>query len=75
MLTQAPCKRCGKMVVTAVRSLLGLDGLKVQWGVICQACVTPDEQYQLLREMGDQLKEACEHGLHRDTRNGAYKTC
>ena len=51
------CKRCGKEVSAAARSLLGLDTLKSSFGVLCQDCVTQEEQYALLREQGEALAE------------------
>ncbi len=45
------CKRCGKLLATASRSLYGLDTLKAKYGNICQDCITPDE----LVEMNDAI--------------------
>ena len=56
-LINTPCKRCGRMVVTSVRSLMGLGRLKARWGVICQSCITPEEQHQMLMEQGTALLE------------------
>jgi hypothetical protein len=56
-LIDARCKRCSRTVSTAVRSPLGLDRLKARWGVICQSCITPEEQRQMLIEQRQMLIE------------------
>ena len=62
MLTQAPCKRCGKMVTTAVHSLLGLDELKAQLadeldafadGLEALKAIAEKQQAQLLEALID----------------------
>ena len=54
-LIEAPCQRCGKVVTTARRSLLGLDAIKRRWGVLCQGCFTLEEERQLLKEQGEAI--------------------
>ena len=56
-LTTANCPRCGRLISTAVTSLLRLDALKREYGTLCQHCITPAEHYALLREMGRQLSK------------------
>jgi len=46
------CKRCGKQIAAANRSLYGLAQLKAQYGSICQTCITDDERHELLETMG-----------------------
>ncbi len=58
-LVQERCKRCGKEVCAANRSILGLDTLKGDFGTVCQDCVTPEERETLSRQMGEQLAAAC----------------
>jgi DNA-directed RNA polymerase subunit RPC12/RpoP len=55
-LVQVRCKRCGKEVQAASRSLYGLDALKAKFGVICQDCGR-DEVAGLNEEIGRQMAE------------------
>ena len=50
---ETKCRRCGKPIFTTRQSLLGMDNLKVKYGGICEACMPKDEQYQMLKEMGE----------------------
>jgi len=45
------CRRCGKEISTASRSVLGLDALKAQYGSICHDCTTPEERNEMLHKM------------------------
>jgi hypothetical protein len=54
-LIPAPCQRCGRQVYTASRSPLGLDTLKAKWGVLCETCVTPAENAQIVAEQAAAL--------------------
>ena len=54
-LVEVACQRCGRQVTTTAQSLLGLDSLKRQWGILCQGCVTGEERYLLLQEQGRAL--------------------
>jgi len=50
-IEQTACKRCGKPLATASRSILGLDRLKARLGSICSDCTTEDEKQEMLRAM------------------------
>jgi hypothetical protein len=54
-IIQTACRRCGAPVATASRSVWGLDALKAKLERICEACMTPEEQDAMLREMGQQI--------------------
>ena len=49
---ETKCRRCGKPITTTSRSLLRLDNLKAKYGSICEACMSEDEQAEMLNEMG-----------------------
>ncbi len=42
------CRRCGKALATASRSLHGADAAKARFGSICSDCVTPAEREEML---------------------------
>ena len=52
---ETKCKRCAKPITTTSRSLLGIENLKAKYGDICEACMPKDEQYQMLKEMGEAI--------------------
>ena len=54
-LVLVPCKRCGFPITTTNRSLYGLDSLKAQIGVICQTCVSLEEQFEIAHNIGKAL--------------------
>jgi len=56
-LVSAQCKYCGRRVMTASRSPLGLDKLKAEFGTVCSDCITPEEEQHLLQRMGSALVE------------------
>lgn len=45
------CRRCGKEISTASRSIYGLDSLKARYGSICHDCTTDDERNEMLNAM------------------------
>jgi hypothetical protein len=42
------CRRCGRPVATADRSITGADAAKRQYDRICQGCTTPEEERAML---------------------------
>jgi hypothetical protein len=42
------CRRCGRPLATASRSLTGADAAKEQYDRICERCVTPEERQAML---------------------------
>lgn len=52
---QMPCKRCGKIITTTTKSILGLDNLHKEYSGICHDCLTDDEQNTMLNLMGQQI--------------------
>jgi hypothetical protein len=42
------CRRCGKSISTLNRSITGADALKAKLDKICQDCITPDEEREIL---------------------------
>lgn len=48
---QTKCERCGKGLVTASRSLWGMDKQKKEFGVVCSSCTTKKESNELLHSM------------------------
>jgi Protein of unknown function (DUF2688) len=57
-LVKSNCKRCGCVVLTGNRSLLGADGLKAELGGICSRCVTPAEEARILEGQATTILEA-----------------
>ena len=49
---QTKCERCGKALVTASRSLWGMDKQKEEFGIVCSSCITKKESTGLLHSMG-----------------------
>ncbi len=49
-LVSTECRRCGKPLMTGNRSLFGADAAKARLDRICEACITPEEQAELLGE-------------------------
>lgn len=49
------CKRCGTELLTASRSIHGLDRKKEEFGIVCSSCVTQEESDALLHSMGRDL--------------------
>lgn len=49
------CERCGKPLATTNRSIHGLDRLKAQYGIICEGCITKEEQHDMLQAMGQAI--------------------
>jgi len=45
------CRRCGREIAAASRSVLGLDSLKETYGGICGDCITPDEKSKINHEI------------------------
>lgn len=52
VIIKTHCRRCNKPICTANKSLYGLDALKVQYGSICEDCLTDTERYEMLDKMG-----------------------
>lgn len=52
------CERCGKELVTASRSLWGMDKQKKEFGVVCSSCTTKDESNELLHSMCKTIQTA-----------------
>ena len=48
VIYETNCKRCGKLICTANRSIYKLESLKARLGAICKDCATPDEKQELL---------------------------
>lgn len=47
------CKRCGKEIATANRSITGNDALKAKYGNICHDCTTPEERAEMVNAIGE----------------------
>ncbi len=56
-LNQARCQGCGRTILTASCSVLGLGRLKAIFGVRCNQCVTNEERQALNRTIGEALAE------------------
>ena len=41
------CKRCGREIATASRSIHNLDSLKAKYGNVCQDCTTSEERAEM----------------------------
>ena len=52
---ETTCKRCGKTIYTADRSIYGLDELKARLGRVCETCVTPEENQEIQEAMANCL--------------------
>ena len=50
------CKRCGTELLTASRSIHGLDKEKEEFGVVCASCITKEESISLLHSMGKAIQ-------------------
>ncbi len=46
-LIHTECKRCGRPLMTASRSIHGADQLKARLGDICDACITKEEEREI----------------------------
>jgi uncharacterized protein DUF2688 len=46
------CRRCGRTLATASRSIHGADRAKAQLGSICESCITPAERIEILNAIG-----------------------
>ena len=55
-LLKTECERCGKELVTASRSLWGIDKLKEEFGVVCSSCTTKEESTKLIHSMGKAIQ-------------------
>ena len=53
-LIETTCRRCGKPLLTASRSILGADNAKATYGSICSECMKPEEHFQMVRAIGDE---------------------
>jgi len=49
------CKRCGKSIATASRSIYGADAAKVAFGNICQSCTADEEKHEILHCIGETI--------------------
>jgi hypothetical protein len=52
------CERCDKELVTASRSLWGMDKQKNKFGVVCSPCTTKEESAELVHSMGKAIQTA-----------------
>lgn len=59
---ETSCERCGKRIMTASRSLWGLDELKKEYENVCEECATPDEKYKLAIAIGEEIVNSKEEG-------------
>ena len=50
------CKRCGKELLTARRSVYGLDKEKEEFGVVCSSCATQEESASLIHSIGKTIQ-------------------
>jgi len=48
-LIKVNCRRCGKELYTGNRSLFGWDEQKSRLDRICKDCITPEEQFEILK--------------------------
>lgn len=55
-LIKTKCERCGKEMVTASRSLWGMDKKKQEFGVVCSSCITKGESAELIHSMGKAIQ-------------------
>lgn len=53
-LVETTCRRCGKPLLTASRSLMGADNAKMVYGSICSECMGTDERDQMVRAIGNE---------------------
>lgn len=54
-LITTTCRRCGKTLTTAGHSLTGADALKARLDRICSACITPEEEREMLEGQAQAL--------------------
>jgi len=53
-LVETTCRRCGKPLLTASRSIMGADRAKTTYGSICSECMKPEERDRMVRAIGDE---------------------
>ena len=51
-LVETTCRRCGKPLLTASRSIMGADRAKVAYGSICSECMGEDERRDMTMAIG-----------------------
>lgn len=56
-LLKANCKRCGKELVSANRSLWGQDKQKNEFGVVCSSCASQEEFASINRSIGKAIQK------------------
>jgi hypothetical protein len=49
------CPRCNKEVYTVVRSLTGAESARRKYQGICNQCITPEENEEMMREQANAI--------------------
>jgi Protein of unknown function (DUF2688) len=60
-LIETACRRCGRTLHTASRSITGADSAKVDLDRICESCITPEEQQRILAAQANAILQGS-HG-------------
>lgn len=55
IIQTANCRRCGKNILTLDRSLTGADDVKAKYDRICSACITPEEEVEIIEALAASL--------------------
>lgn len=56
-LIETTCKRCGRPIMTAEKSITGAHKLKMEFDRICSRCITPDEREEINRGLLQQVHQ------------------
>jgi hypothetical protein len=56
------CRRCGKPLATASRSIWGADAIKKKYELICDDCLTPEEKDDMFQKQVEQVKKVIKNG-------------
>jgi RNase P subunit RPR2 len=54
-LMKTICKRCNKPITTLINPIFSSRETQAKFSRICERCITPAEQIQLLRETGENI--------------------
>jgi predicted sulfurtransferase len=56
-LITTTCRRCGKAICTSTR--FQNTECYAKYGRICEECMTPDEQHEMMKQQGLLMANAC----------------